>query len=711
VLAVFIWIIVRYPADPEPIGKDSLTSAILAGSIALGFVLSIVAIERAESLKLLRARGTFSNYDHFAGFLSLILPVTIATAVRGSSLASRRWSPALRVFAAAAAFAMLSGLIMSGSRAGWIGAALGSSIAFWGSGVLNSELFRRRPLLKPVVGVSGCVVVLLLLFAFLGTQGSSRVGDRLSETFAENPIQPRLRAWTDTLRMVEDFPLTGVGLGAWAEIFPYYESPPWENYWYWGETHNDLLQILAETGVVGFALFGLFLALLVRELLASLQAVSPRVRPMLVGLCAVLAVAIPEELFDFDLQIPSNALLFVVLIGLALRSSWRAREVPPEPAFSQSRPILLLGGLGAVVSVLALAVSQQLQKSPLQDPHTPLDAQAYIQADPASAEGHISLIELGRRSMPVWQYVRELQTVLWLEPTNPYIRDDYARYLLRSGDRAAGLRELTKSVLFSPDVATHSFLREPVLLPADESRAIEAGLKTAMECRYRGAVAALATLYRHTGRLHDAALTYDRAAQHEGDVVLKSGYLVAAGIAFRDSSDASGAESRFRGAIAFAPRELDGYRELMNLLLGEKDLAGALDVLNRGIESGVDPYRIDIAFAQAAQHTANYRVAEMAARQALRERPLDLEATRMIGLLCLEQSKDGEAIAMFKRAIEISPASGLNYYLLAQAQERTYDYFDAEQALRRALVLEPDNTFLKAHFKQFNDLVSQNLPK
>jgi O-antigen ligase/tetratricopeptide (TPR) repeat protein len=711
VLGLLLWVIINYPVDPDPRRKDALTSAILIGTITLSFVLSIIAIERAEAFGLLRARGTFANYDHFAGFLTLILPVSIAITLSGNSLGSKRWSPVLRVLAATSAFAMLSALVMSGSRAGWIGASLGSSITLLGSDVFSSDFFRRRPLFKPMVSIGGFIIVVLLIFAFLGTQGSSRIDNRLSETFAENPIQPRLRAWADSIHMIEDFPLTGVGLGVWTEIFPHYERPPWDNYWYWGETHNDFLQLLAETGVISFALFGLFAVLLVRELMVSLPVAATPVRPILVGLSAVVAVALPEELFDFDLQVPANALLFVVLIGLALRLSGRAYAVPPVRGHRKNTPVLLLGGLASITLVLIFVVWQQLQNPALSDPKTPADAQRYIQADPASAQGHISMIELTRRSMPVWQYVQELQTVLWLEPTNPYIRDDYARYLLRSGDRPAGLRELTKSVLFSPDVATHWFLRKPVLLPIDENRAIEAGLKTAIECRYHGAVAALATLYRHEGRLHDAALIYDRAAQQEGDGILKSGYLVDAGIAFRDDRDFSEAERRFRGSIASAPDRLDGYRELMNLLLAKKNLATALNVLNRGVVSGVDPYRINMAFAQAAQSTAADGAAEMAARHALRVRPRDVEATRLIGLLCLEQNKDGEATEMFKQAIELAPKSGLDYFLLAQAQERTYDYFAAERALRRALALDPDNNFLKTRFKQFNDLVSHNLPK
>src|SRR6266516_2980729 len=54
----------------------------------------------------------------------------------------------------------------------------------------------------------------------------------------------------DSLGMLREFALFGVGLGSWPELFPRYQTPPWSSLFY-REAHNDYIELLAETGLVG----------------------------------------------------------------------------------------------------------------------------------------------------------------------------------------------------------------------------------------------------------------------------------------------------------------------------------------------------------------------------------------------------------------------------------------------------------------------------
>ena len=59
--------------------------------------------------------------------------------------------------------------------------------------------------------------------------------------------------------MIRDFPIFGVGLGAWPEIFSRYQLPPWFLL-FSDEAHNDYLQLWAESGAIGL-LAGAWIAL------------------------------------------------------------------------------------------------------------------------------------------------------------------------------------------------------------------------------------------------------------------------------------------------------------------------------------------------------------------------------------------------------------------------------------------------------------------
>lgn len=113
-----------------------------------------------------------------------------------------------------------------------------------------------------------------------------------------------------------DHPLKGVGLGALAAAYPRYENT------YDGliveHVHNDYLEGLAETGIVG-GLCGLaFLWLLFGQCRTSFSAPQGHFsRGLHAGAIAAVCGLLFHSLIDFNLHIPSNALLFLVQVFLA----------------------------------------------------------------------------------------------------------------------------------------------------------------------------------------------------------------------------------------------------------------------------------------------------------------------------------------------------------------------------------------------------------
>ena len=113
-----------------------------------------------------------------------------------------------------------------------------------------------------------------------------------------------------------DHPWVGTGLGTLVAVYPRYAS------FYNGLTvdhaHNDYLELLAETGMVGGVCGLAFIGLLFWRGLASLQSARESfARATVAGSLAACIGLLLHSLVDFNLHIPSNALIFLLLSWIA----------------------------------------------------------------------------------------------------------------------------------------------------------------------------------------------------------------------------------------------------------------------------------------------------------------------------------------------------------------------------------------------------------
>jgi O-antigen ligase len=130
----------------------------------------------------------------------------------------------------------------------------------------------------------------------------------------------------------------GWGFGTFPLVYPSFRSF-YTNYFV-NEAHNDYLQTAVETGLVGFAILSVFIALFYRTSLRNIEGWRTDIRSA-VCLASIVGVTgiLVHSLSDFNLQIPANASLFFALCALATGSfgnharrarSLRAAERPPR---------------------------------------------------------------------------------------------------------------------------------------------------------------------------------------------------------------------------------------------------------------------------------------------------------------------------------------------------------------------------------------------
>jgi len=120
----------------------------------------------------------------------------------------------------------------------------------------------------------------------------------------------------DTWRIFLDHPFVGTGLGTLQLVYPPYESL------YDGKivnhTHNDYLEVLAETGLLGGICCLWFLGvLLVRSLQRLRQFNHSFAGALRLSGSVACSGFLVHSLVDFNLHIPANVLLFFLMAHLA----------------------------------------------------------------------------------------------------------------------------------------------------------------------------------------------------------------------------------------------------------------------------------------------------------------------------------------------------------------------------------------------------------
>jgi O-antigen ligase len=257
-----------------------------------------------------RGSGTYISPNHLAGFLEMLLPLGLAYAWTG------RLKPVTRILLGYAALVILAGIAVTVSRGSWL--STGSVLLlFFGVLLLNRKY--RLPAALVLL-----IVAAVTPFAF---SKSFFVQKRMNELVRkEGTVDDDMRfaLWQPAVQMWKDNPWCGVGPGLFDSRFRSYRpegvqaSPD--------RTHNDYLNTLADYGIIGTALVGVFLGLLgwgvartwrsVRLSSGDLGGKSGSNKFAYVfGASLGLVAILIHSVVDFNMHIPANALLAVALMA------------------------------------------------------------------------------------------------------------------------------------------------------------------------------------------------------------------------------------------------------------------------------------------------------------------------------------------------------------------------------------------------------------
>jgi len=279
--------------------------------------------------------GPFVNPTHFAGFVEMGTLVTVGlglalvshahgrldlSALR-SAVLDREWALPRLLAAGSLSILGVTGIVLSRSEGGLV--AFGAGLAF----LLVGRHMRRVATLLPAGVVCGGLAVGLTRMlgpSLLGMGTEPVMSTQVSASFAL-----RLDSWARTFDIFLDFPVAGTGLATFPWAFAGYRRPgEWATL---EETHNDYLQLVSETGVVGLLLLAWGVWIFSRRILGpALADAADRGRWTTLGTTAAVFAMLVHTVVDFNLQTPANAVLFATLLGILTGAVPAARVDPVD---------------------------------------------------------------------------------------------------------------------------------------------------------------------------------------------------------------------------------------------------------------------------------------------------------------------------------------------------------------------------------------------
>jgi O-antigen ligase len=246
--------------------------------------------------------------------MEMLVPVPLVFAFSRYARGRQRWA------AASAAAFMGATIFLSGSRGGMIAFALQVAVFLY-------FLFRQRAAGRAAFLMAAFLVISLTSIAWIGgSEVTARLSTMSASKHSDLANDTRFKIDRDTLHMFAQRPILGWGLGTFETVYPQFRS--FYTDLLVDKAHNDYLQLLAETGVMGFAIMIWFLV-------SAFRCAVPKIRNWpsevngAVALSAVIGITgiLVHSFVDFNLEIPANALLFYVLCATAAL----------EPRFRNSR--------------------------------------------------------------------------------------------------------------------------------------------------------------------------------------------------------------------------------------------------------------------------------------------------------------------------------------------------------------------------------------
>jgi len=405
--------------------------------------------------------SSFGNRNHFASYMNMIIFLTMGITFSyfpflRSDIKDYRKERVTRMLLAASqkwTWLYLFGLVIM-STSLFFAVSRGGILSFLCGVIIFLVLIFAKRLTKK--GYLALILVLILMFGMLvWFNALGQIAERFGKTFSKDTASAdrllgsrKIEAGT-VINLIKTYPVVGVGFGAFRFIYNKGYKPDFFEKFYVSHSTNNFLEFFSEVGSIGFAIFFitacLYLSLLVKMIFKRRD---PFVVGIGIGTVASLSSMCIHSLFDFNFHIPSNAVLFFVISGLALTVSSLQlkgeKEVSELPKFKfplmKNTFLKLLMSLVLIVAFFYIAriittpyIAYRISERGKTDIHKLSEA---VRLDPMNAEYHYLLARVyvekaspkfSKRKKYIAIAVKEMEEAIRLNPWS----EVYSEYLDR----------------------------------------------------------------------------------------------------------------------------------------------------------------------------------------------------------------------------------------------------------------------------------------
>ncbi|MFC1485301.1 O-antigen ligase family protein, partial [bacterium] len=327
---VLPFLIPTYFIDEQKDLNKVISILFFAASIASFYgILQFFGIEliwpKALTVFANRCVSTFGNPNFLSSFLVLLIPLSIYKIIYSKDLACR-------ILWGVSSLLMLFALGCTLTRSSWLGLICGGMffIVFY--------MFQKLVNFKKILKVFAFIFILSSIFVFF-TPFKGYLADRLDKTFTlkhENrAIYQRLLIWKSVKDIWQDNPVLGSGWGTLEMIYPFYQSKylkedPYSKYrTHANNAHNEILEVLSQTGILGFGMYFLFYIcffIYIFSLIRKSNLREDQKMEFAAFLAGIIGVLIDNTL-NVSLHFIVPSMVFWFIVGATLR---KAKELKNE---------------------------------------------------------------------------------------------------------------------------------------------------------------------------------------------------------------------------------------------------------------------------------------------------------------------------------------------------------------------------------------------
>ncbi|RLB07885.1 MAG: hypothetical protein DRG50_01450 [Deltaproteobacteria bacterium] len=432
-------------------GFQNLISEIKGGETPYIFPFMEDILHRLETGRVF---ATFLLPSHFAAFLGLSIPLTLASCI----LVHKNWMKNLLGMAL-----VLQALALY----------LTKSFSGWGSLILACGFFsfiylgyvKRVNTRYLVYSLGGILLLLVLIFVGLSLERP----DNPFAPIKNNPLVLRVLNWSTTIDMVRDDPWIGKGLDTFGFIYPSYQRPGGNIVHH---SHNTYLQLGVEMGIAGTVLFLWFAGWWVWRALSVLKQKKGKEAVFVGSLVVAGMTFLIHHAFDFEFYLPNVTLAGFAVMALAVSVKDEEKVYRIDLKGKRGAIFTFLGFAGALAVSIVLLVQlygqmyyqrakYRLESGPLFVKEAALELKKAIRLDPKNSLYHhrygvLLFQKLSRQK----EGIAEVQKAIKLSPWRHSYHFDLGMMYLISGRHSEGVEEIKKaSQLYPMNEGYHQFLR------------------------------------------------------------------------------------------------------------------------------------------------------------------------------------------------------------------------------------------------------------